>query len=73
MISHQDLSVPRAELALSCTGLDWTMISHQGSVRTKSRARLIVYWPGLDNDLAPGICPYQEQSSPYRVLAWIGQ
>ena len=27
------------------------MISHQGSVRTKSRARLIVYWPGLDNDL----------------------
>ena len=25
--------------------------SHQGSVRTKSRARLIVYWHGLDNDL----------------------
>ena len=24
--------------------------SHQGSVRTKERARL-VYWPGLDNDL----------------------
>ena len=24
--------------------------SHQGSVRTKSRAHLIVYWPGLDND-----------------------
>ena len=24
---------------------------HQGSVRTKSRARRIVYWPGLDNDL----------------------
>ena len=25
--------------------------SHQGSVRTKQRARLIVYWPGLDNDI----------------------
>ena len=25
--------------------------SHQGSVHTKSRACLIVYWPGLDNDL----------------------
>ena len=25
--------------------------SHQGSVRTKQRARLSVYWPGVDNDI----------------------
>ena len=25
--------------------------SHQGSVRTKQRARLVVYWPGMDNDI----------------------
>ena len=25
--------------------------SHQGSVRTKHRARLSVYWPGIDNDI----------------------
>ena len=25
--------------------------SHQGSVRTKQRARLVVYWPGIDNDI----------------------
>ena len=25
--------------------------SHQGSVHTKSRAHLLVFWPGLDNDL----------------------
>ena len=25
--------------------------SHQGLVRTKQRARLTVYWPGLDNDI----------------------
>ena len=25
--------------------------SHQGSVRTKQRARLTVYWPGMDNDI----------------------
>ena len=25
--------------------------SHQGSVRTKLRARLSVYWPGIDNDI----------------------
>ena len=25
--------------------------SHQGSVRTKQRARLSVYWPGIDNDI----------------------
>ncbi len=25
--------------------------SHQGSVRTKQRARLTVYWPGIDNDI----------------------
>ncbi len=24
--------------------------SHQGSVRTKQRAQLVVYWPGIDND-----------------------
>ena len=25
--------------------------SHQGSVHTKQRARLRVYWPGIDNDI----------------------
>lgn len=25
--------------------------SHQGSVRTKQHAQLIVYWPGIDNDI----------------------
>ena len=25
--------------------------SHQGAVRTKQRAKLIVYWPGLNNDI----------------------
>ena len=25
--------------------------SHQGTVRTKERARLAVYWPGMDNDI----------------------
>ena len=25
--------------------------SHQGSVRIKQRARLVVYWPGIDNDI----------------------
>ena len=25
--------------------------AHQGTVRTKSRARLIVYWPGMDKDI----------------------
>jgi hypothetical protein len=25
--------------------------SHQGSVRTKQRARSVVYWPGIDNDI----------------------
>ena len=25
--------------------------AHQGSVRTKQRARLSVYWPGIDNDI----------------------
>ena len=25
--------------------------SHQGSVRTKQRAHLSVYWPGIDNDI----------------------
>ena len=25
--------------------------SHQGSIRTKQRARLVVYWPGMDNDI----------------------
>ena len=25
--------------------------SHQGSLRTKQRARLTVYWPGIDNDI----------------------
>ena len=24
---------------------------HQGSVRTKERARLLIYWPGIDNDI----------------------
>ena len=25
--------------------------SHQGIVRTKQRARLALYWPGMDNDI----------------------
>lgn len=25
--------------------------SHQGSVRTKQHAQLIVFWPGIDNDI----------------------
>ena len=25
--------------------------SHQGSVRTKQRAKLVVYWPGMDHDI----------------------
>jgi len=25
--------------------------SHQGSIRTKQRARLLVYWPGINNDI----------------------
>ena len=25
--------------------------AHQGMVRTKQRARLTIYWPGLDNDI----------------------
>ena len=25
--------------------------SHQGTVRTKERARLSIYWPGIDNDI----------------------
>ena len=25
--------------------------SHRGAVRTKQRAKLIVYWPGIDNDI----------------------
>ena len=25
--------------------------AHQGSIRTKQRARLSVYWPGIDNDI----------------------
>ena len=25
--------------------------AHQGMVRTKQRAHLTIYWPGLDNDI----------------------
>ena len=25
--------------------------SHQGAVRTRQRARLTIYWPGIDNDI----------------------
>ena len=25
--------------------------AHQGTTRTKSRARLVIYWPGMDNDI----------------------
>ena len=25
--------------------------AHQGAVHTKQRARLTVYWPGIDNDI----------------------
>ena len=32
--------------------------SHQGSVWTKQRARLVVYWPGIDNDIEIVIITY---------------
>ena len=34
--------------------------SHQGSVRTKQRARLSVYWPGIDNDIDNTILSCQQ-------------
>ena len=34
--------------------------SHQGSVRTKQRARLSVYWPGIDNDIDNTILACQQ-------------
>ena len=47
--------------------------SHQGSVRTKERARLIVYWPGLDNDIdnvisSCRLCPQHLPSHPPEPL-----
>ena len=34
--------------------------SHQGLVRTKQRARLSVYWPGIDNDIDNTILACQQ-------------
>ncbi len=34
--------------------------SHQGTVRTKERTRLSVYWPGIDNDIDNVILIVQE-------------
>ncbi len=34
--------------------------SHQGCVRTKQRARLVVYWPGVDNDIENTILACQQ-------------
>ena len=33
--------------------------SHQGTVRTKQRAHLSIYWPGMDNDIDNLILAYQ--------------
>ena len=33
--------------------------SHHGSVRTKQRAKLTVYWPGIDNDIENTILAYK--------------
>ena len=40
--------------------------SHQGSVRTKQRARLSLYWPGIDNDIDNTIlsCQYCQDHLP---------
>ena len=43
--------------------------SHQGTVRTKQRARLSVYWPGIDNDIDNVIlaCQTCQDSLPSNV------
>ena len=38
--------------------------SHQNIVRTKERARIIVYWPGLKNDINV-ILSYKPANMPY--------
>ena len=40
--------------------------SHQGTVRTKQRAKLIVYWPGINNDIDNIIlsCNHCQESLP---------
>ena len=40
--------------------LDQFHESHQGSLRTKQRARLSVYWPGIDNDIDNTILACQQ-------------
>jgi len=42
------LVIPTAMRRQMCTDLH---MSHQGIVRTKQRARLTLYWPGMDNDI----------------------
>ena len=47
--------------------------SHQGSVRTKQRARLSVYWPGIDNCIDSVIlsckhCQERLPSNPKKLL-----
>ena len=41
--------------------------AHQGSVRTKQRARLSVYWPGIDNDIDNIIhsCKHCQERLPF--------
>ena len=58
---HTQLSIENNLILLGCRLLIPTEMrrdvlsqlhdSHQGMIRTKERARLIVYWPGMDNDI----------------------
>ena len=40
--------------------------AHQGALRTKQRARITVYWPGLDNDIDNAVlsCQYCQDHQP---------
>lgn len=47
--------------------------SHQSSVRTKMRARLLAYWPGMENDidniiLSCKMCQEQLPSNPWEPI-----
>ena len=58
---HQQLSLDDDLIVYGCRLLIPTMMrrqvlmnlheAHQGALRTKQRARLTIYWPGLDNDI----------------------
>lgn len=38
--------------------------AHQGSSQTKQRARLIIYWPGMDNDNMVYACKWCQDQLP---------